>query len=99
MAALSTSNNTIRGNEGELLSFILDDEPCTEATISNILFFDTKGKAYLFDAIGIDTETALDSVTTINNNETGAVYDLQGRKLSKVQRGVNIVDGKALIVK
>ena len=99
VAALSTSNNTIRGNEGELLSFILDDEPCTEATISNIQFFDTKGNAYLFDAIGIDTETALDSVTTINNNEAGAVFDLQGRKLSKIQRGVNIVDGKELIVK
>ena len=99
VAALSTSNNIIRGNEGELLSFILDDEPCTEATISNIQFFDTKGNAYLFDAIGIDTETALDSVTTINNNEAGAVFDLQGRKLSKVQRGVNILGGKTIIVK
>ena len=29
----------------------------------------------------------------------GEVYDLSGRKLSKLQRGVNIVNGKKVIVK
>lgn len=99
VAVLSPSNITLNDNEGEILSFIIDGETSANTSIQNLQFFDTKGNAYLFDAIGIDTETSLDSVVTINNNETGAVYDLQGRKLSKVQHGVNIVGGKALIVK
>ena len=99
VAVLSPSNITINGNNGELLSFVIDGGTSSDVSIKNIQFFDTKGNAYLFDAVGIDTETSIDSVVTINNNEAGAVYDLQGRKLSKVQRGVNIVGGKALIVK
>ena len=99
VAAFSTTNRTFQNNEGELLSFEMDGKTGKEATISNIQFFDVKGNAYLFDAIGIDTETALDSVTTINNNDASAVFDLQGRKLSKLQRGVNIVNGKAIIIR
>ena len=63
VAVLSTSNGTFNGNEGELLSFVMDDEPDTGTEISNIQFFDTKGKAYAFDAIGIGLETDIQSMT------------------------------------
>ena len=34
-----------------------------------------------------------------NGNEAGAVYDLQGRRRSTLQRGVNIVGGKKMSVR
>jgi hypothetical protein len=97
VAALSISNNTFQGTEGELLSFVLDDEIGAEVEIDNIHFFDTRGNDYALDVIGIDQETG---VMSMQESETsGAIYDLQGRKLSKMQRGVNIVDGKKVIMK
>jgi uncharacterized repeat protein (TIGR02543 family) len=35
----------------------------------------------------------------IINNEAGAVYNLSGQKLSKPQKGINIINGKKLFVK
>ncbi len=99
VAVLSTSNRTFNGNEGELLSFIMDAEPSADTEIRNIRFFDTKGNAYAFDAIGIGLETGLKVMQDAASKAQGVIYDLQGRKLTKVQRGVNIVNGKTLIIK
>ncbi len=98
VAVLSTSNRTFNGNEGELLSFVMDAEPSADTEIRNIRFFDTKGNAYAFDAIGIGLETGIGSMQDVVKPHD-AIYDLQGRKLTKVQRGVNIVNGKTLIIK
>ena len=32
-------------------------------------------------------------------NNAGTIYDLQGRKLSKPQKGINIINGKKVLVK
>lgn len=50
-------------------------------------------KAFYFG----DVETAIKSV--MDGMAAGEVYDLSGRKVSKLQRGVNIVNGKKVIVK
>ncbi len=50
-------------------------------------------KAFYFG----DVETAIKSV--MDGVAAGEVYDLSGRKVSKLQRGVNIVNGKKVIVK
>jgi hypothetical protein len=47
--------------------------------------------------MGIGQETGVNSLQ--ESETSGAIYDLQGRKLTKMQRGVNIVDGKKVIMK
>lgn len=42
--------------------------------------------------------TGIDSVTEKNMND-GKIYDIQGRRLNKLQKGINIVNGKKIIVK
>lgn len=98
VAALSTTNNTFLGAAGELLSFVMDDAQDTDVEISNIHFFDTKGNDYAFDTIGVDQETGVNNVND-NVNGNDAIYDLQGRKLSRMQRGVNVIGGKKILVK
>ena len=98
VAALSTSNDTFQGTAGELLSIVMDDALDADVEISNIHFFDTKGNDYAFDTIGVDQETGVNNVNG-NNNVNDNIYDLQGRKLSRLQRGVNIIGGKKVIVK
>jgi len=51
-------------------------------------------KAFFF---GDDTATAIQSV--FSGVAAGEIYDLSGRKLNKLQKGVNIVNGKKVMVK
>ncbi len=98
VAALSTSNRAFLGNAGELLTFALEGTPDAEVSISNIHFFDTQGNDYAFDELSIDIATGLHDVN-VNDNSNYVIFDLQGRKLTKMQRGVNIVNGKKIIKK
>ncbi len=52
-------------------------------------------------AIGGDSATAIEAVEALDalTSGTAEIYDLSGRKLSKLQKGVNIVNGKKVIVK
>ena len=97
MAALSTSNNAFNGNDGTLLNIALTGSDNSEVSIRNIHFFDAQGKDYLFD----DIESAI--ATGINNPTTapyeGEIFDLQGRKLEKMQKGENIISGRKIMVK
>ena len=52
-----------------------------------------KADAFFFD----DTATAIQSV--FSGVAAGEIYDLSGRKLNKLQKGVNIVNGKKVMVK
>ena len=45
-----------------------------------------------------DPETGISDVNVERPVKTG-IYDLMGRKLTKAQRGINIVDGKKMLVK
>lgn len=40
---------------------------------------------------GTSTSTGIDNVTTTTDNGVEAIYDLNGRKLNEMQKGVNIV--------
>ena len=64
------------------------------------------GKGYLVIANGIDvkafypfeeTETAIKSLTPALSEGEGAIYNIAGQKLSKLQKGVNIVSGKKVL--
>lgn len=53
-------------------------------------------KAFYFDGLGDETAiSALEALTSGN----AKIYDLNGRQIQKLQKGVNIVNGKKIIVK
>ncbi len=52
-------------------------------------------------SLGDNSATAIEAVEALDALTSGeaAIYDLSGRRLSKLQKGVNIVNGKKVIVK
>ncbi|MBR3433452.1 MAG: hypothetical protein IKH05_07930 [Bacteroidaceae bacterium] len=45
----------------------------------------------------VDDETAIDNVNANGNANQGAIYNIAGQKLSKFQKGINIVNGKKIL--
>lgn len=100
VVALSTSNNSFNGNAGELLNFQLDGFNTEGLTVSNIHFYTSRGGDKQFDDLTVQGgTTAIDLQSAEEKLGTDAVYDLQGRKQSTLKRGVNIVNGKKVMVK
>ena len=97
VAVLSLSNAVFKGNEGELLNISINGLPTDEISVSNILFVTKDGTGITFDALSLSEATGITNVNI--NDANNDIYDLQGRKLSKVQHGVNIVDGKKVFIK
>ena len=46
-----------------------------------------------------DEETGIKSLTPALSKSEGAVYNLAGQRISKLQKGINIVDGKKVVVR
>ena len=44
-------------------------------------------------------ETGIESIETIDRDGTRTIYDLSGRRLNKTQRGINIVNGRKVVIK
>ena len=84
-------------NQGGKVGFYLVDTneatPKVRANRAYLTIANGGVKAFYFG----DVETAIKSV--MDGVAAGEVYDLSGRKVSKLQRGVNIVNGKKVIVK
>ena len=102
VVALSLANNTFEGSEGELLGISLDGVPSDEICIHDIHFVNTGGMDFIFDALRLSggSATAVQNlVIDTDKQEKLVIYDLQGRQLSKPQRGVNIVNGKKVIIR
>ena len=103
VAALSTTNRTFQGNDGELLSFVVDGGG--DVAIRDIHFFDTESKDFTFDTLYLtgNTETGISSIENeiVNGKSSNgkSIYDLQGRRRSSLQRGVNIVNGKKVFIR
>lgn len=65
----------------------------------------TKNKAYIQTdsqarqlTLVTNEETAIDAIEALLNNKT-EIYDLNGRRMNSLQKGINIVNGKKIIVK
>ena len=99
VAALSTSNHAFIGNDGELLNITMNGASGDEVSVRNIRFFDAEGHSYLLEDVERAITTSVNRPTPDPSLYGGEIYDLQGRKREKVQRGVNIVGGKKMIVK
>ena len=76
--------------EGKVIGFYLADQGTIKA-----------GKAYLEGASGIkaflfndDEATGISNVNVIEN---GAIYNLAGQRLQKMQKGINIINGKKVL--
>lgn len=98
VAALSTSNHTFNGDDGELLNIALDGMIGDATIISNVHFFDAKGNDYLFKEMD-STPTGIFEKENTLESIGGTIYDTQGRKLKHLQKGINIVEGKKVFVK
>lgn len=48
---------------------------------------------------GYDFSTGISAPTVDKTNKLDVIYDLNGRKLSKPQKGINIINGKKVVVK
>ena len=65
------------------------------ASVSNV-----KALHLLLDDEGEDDATSLNEELKMKNEESGAsIYNLAGQRLSKAQKGINIVDGKKVFIK
>ena len=97
VAVLSLSNSVFKGNEGELLNISIDGLPTDEISVNNILFVTKNGTGITFNGLSLSgTVTGIANIDANEGNNT--IFDLQGRKLSKVQRSINIVNGRKVFV-
>ena len=100
VAVLSTTNNSFNGNSGELLNIQLDGFDTDDLTIHNVHFFTGKGNDYAFDDLKLQGgTTTINELPLVDGDQPAAVYDLQGRKQPTLRRGVNIMNGKKVIIK
>ncbi len=90
VAVFSPANRTFEDYGDELLSFISESENSMSIIAERIQFFDTLGNGYMFDTVGVELETGVATLKTGTSAKTD-VYDLQGRKFTQPQRGVNII--------
>lgn len=97
VTALSLSNAVFKGSKGELLQFSISGQDTDDICVHDIHFVTTNGKDITFDVLYVSgTETGIANMNV--NEDKDTIYDLLGRKLSKVQRGVNIINGRKVIV-
>ena len=101
IVALSTSNQSFDKTAGELLCMAFDDQPTDDIVIDNIHFVTPQGNDLLFSAIGIsdDTPTGISGVSSNVTNSDGKIYNLNGQRLTKAQKGLYIINGKKVLVK
>ena len=101
----SVDGALFRGNEGAFLSFLVqaeDDAPTGEypvETVGESLLVDTNADAYY--SVGVTGNVLItDDPTGIKTTDNGQqttddrIYNLAGQRLSKKQKGINIVGGK-----
>ena len=107
VAAISTSNRTFNGNDGELLAITLDGFTSYDIAMRNILFFDAAGNSYQFDDISMTNDAGTTGIAERNNvmeevaGSDTIIYDLQGRKVEKsnLTKGLYIVNSKKVVIK
>ena len=97
VAALSTSNQAFDGNTGNLITIRTDGVLGKNVTISNIRFFDASGNGYEFD--DIDTITGIGTTNYSTEGNAVGIYDIQGRRHMTLHRGINIFNGRKVLVK
>ena len=97
---LSTSGRTFLGNAGELLNMQLDDFATEDIMMDNIHFITPAAADVLFEPVMLSTEaTGIAAVNKADEADHRVVYNLNGQRITAPRKGLNIVNGKKLIVK
>lgn len=97
---LSTSGRTFLGNAGELLNMQLDDFATEDVMMDNIHFITPAAADVLFEPVMLTTETTgIAAVNKADEADYRVVYNLNGQRITAPRKGLNIVNGKKLIVK
>ena len=101
VVALSTSNNEFSGTSGELLNIVLDGYDTDGIVVDNIHFVTPQGTDVPFEAIGVSKDRTTTAVNSIHNVESNKhnVYNLNGQCITAPQKGLNIIDGKKVVIK
>jgi len=83
-----------------IISLPLEGTLTGEATVSNIAFGDPAGQNISRDEDGFKI-SLIDAINSIKAEETksGAIYNLNGQRVSKATKGIYVVDGKKYAVK
>jgi len=98
VAAISTSNRTFNGNNGDLLGMLTTGMANGDIRLDNIHFFTVDGSDYLFDAVNLDVATGIENLTT-STKDVDSIYTLDGRRVSAAKKGIFIVNGKKVVLK
>ena len=109
---LKSSNGTVTGdlstifalgvgktgeNEGKIGFYLVDDGVAVPAGKAYMVVQAGGGvKGFTFDGLATGINTVANSQQPIANSP---IYNLSGQRMSKMQRGVNIVNGKKVLVK
>ena len=81
-----------------IISLPLEGELAGQATVSSIAFGDPDGNNIDRPAdFTIDLATAIKSVSA-EQTKSGVIYNLNGQRVSKAQKGIFVVDGKKVAV-
>ena len=88
VAVFSASGDTFNGNLGELLSFSTDGTAQGEVSIKNIFFVDTELRKVAFDDL---SAIATGIGSPLGETGDGTIYDIQGRKMYHISKGINII--------
>ena len=101
--ALSTSNNEFNGTSGELLNIVLEGFDSDEIVVENIHFVTPQGADVPFEAISLSHDGSTTGIGNVDSSqqvtERDEIYNLKGERLSTPQKGLNIINGKKVIIK
>jgi hypothetical protein len=101
VVALSTSNREFEGASGELLNMVLDGVATDEVRIDNIHFVTAQGIDVPFAAIALNKDVTATGIaqTTASTARQQKVYNLSGQRMGAPRKGLNIVNGKKVVMK
>lgn len=90
----ATGKYVLAQPEGKKVGFYLANEGKIAAGKAYIELPVTEVKAFYFDG---EEETAIESLTPSLSEGEGAIYNIAGQRISKLQKGINIVNGKKVL--
>ena len=89
------SMNLNRFKDGEVLRIPININGEGTARLYNVRFADTEAVSYA----GEETATGIASPKSSPKGKDLKIYNLAGQRLNKMQRGINIMDGRKVLIK
>lgn len=103
---VNPTGGSFEGDNGELLNITLTIADTVEEGIYKITFDEISvttpdAVGYLQDGfyveIGVGMKTAINSIEAASENENAPMYNLAGQRVSRVQKGIFIQNGKKVL--